>query len=66
MIFFAAAKEVNTVLTKYFHDLYGGQPRIEGYVANHWKPVLNYLQDALRVIQRLLTTHISNRKRLCL
>ena len=30
-----------------FHDLYGGQARIEGYVANYWRPVLNYLQDSL-------------------
>ena len=44
--FFGAAKASQYGFDQIFHDLYGGQPRIEGYDANHWKPVLNHLQDA--------------------
>ena len=44
--FFVAAKASQYGFDQIFHDLYGGQPRIEGYVANYWRPVLNYLQDA--------------------
>ena len=44
--FFGAAKASQYGFDQIFHDLYGGQPRIEGYDANHWKPVLNLLQDA--------------------
>jgi uncharacterized protein YdiU (UPF0061 family) len=45
--FFVAAKASRYGFDQIFHDLYGGQPRTEGYVANYWRPVLNYLQDAL-------------------
>ena len=44
--FFVAAKASQYGFDQIFHDLYGGQPRIEGYGANYWRPVLNYLQDA--------------------
>ena len=44
--FFVPHKASQYGFDQIFHDLYGGQPRIEGYTANHWKPVLNYLQDA--------------------
>ena len=43
---FGAAKISQYRFDQIFHDLYGGQPRIEGYVGNHWEPVLNYLRDA--------------------
>ena len=45
--FFVAAKASQYGFDQIFHDLYGGQPRIEGYDANHWKPLLNCLQGAL-------------------
>ena len=48
--FFGAAKASQYGFDQIFHDLYGGQPRIEGYDANHWRPVLNHLQDASREI----------------
>ncbi len=45
--FFVAAKASQYGFDQIFHDLYGGKPRAEGYDSNCWRPVLNYLQDAL-------------------
>ncbi|MDC3234493.1 YdiU family protein [Candidatus Puniceispirillum sp.] len=44
--FFVAAKTSQYGFDQIFHDLYGGQPRTEGYVNNHWEPVLDCLKDA--------------------
>ncbi len=44
--FFGAATISQYKFDQIFHDLYGGRPRVDGYAADHWKPVLNCLQDA--------------------
>ncbi len=43
---FGAAKISQYSFDQIFHDLYGGNPRVDGYFADHWKPVLDCLQDA--------------------
>ena len=41
-----AAKISQYRFDQIFHDLYGGKPRVDRYFADHWKPVLDCLQDA--------------------
>ena len=43
---FNAAKQSQYGFDQIFHDLYGGAARVSGYKDDHWRPVLEYLQDA--------------------
>jgi uncharacterized protein YdiU (UPF0061 family) len=63
--FFVAAKASQYGFDQIFHDLYGGQPRIEGYSANYWRPVLDYLRDATpRNVAALDHPHFQSQKAL--
>jgi len=43
---FVAAKQSQYGFDQIFHDLYGGDPRCEGYDSDIWKPVLDNLAGA--------------------
>ncbi len=62
---FRAAKASQCGFDQIFHDLYGGEPRIEGYDSDHWKPVLDHLQDSLpRNLAALDHPHFQSQKAL--
>ena len=44
--FFNAAKHSQYGFDQIFHDLYGGAARVRGYDDDHWRPVLDYLQQS--------------------
>ncbi|MDC0993252.1 YdiU family protein [Alphaproteobacteria bacterium] len=43
---FDAAKQSQCGFDQMFHDLYGGNARVDGYDSDCWRPVLEVLQDA--------------------